>query len=255
MSKPVYLSESDFTVTDSQAGSESIVATAKVPSTQVWQVPVGMPIVAALTVEHTTTVAAGASETVELDPVAPKVDYMADPENGYSAEAYIVGYYDNGNGDTQMSDATGVAFTSFTSTDDFVTAVDLENTTGSDADVSIYTVARHGYAKIQKRNSGKQNVTQELQTEDAITLAFSNPDDPQSDRQVAWDASNQGLSGVFPPKFNLDIVYYDATETVAVEAANATNLQLSIPVNQRALNSDENAADLRRRVSLNMAGN
>jgi len=113
-------------------------------------------------------------------------------------------------------------------------------------------VMRHGLTTLQKRNSGKGNVSQELQSEDSITWAFSNPDAPDTDRQVTWDDRVSGMRGVLPPKFNLDLVFYDAEFATAVQEADAENVEISIPVKQRPLGLNEDAADLRRKVSSNM---
>jgi hypothetical protein len=131
--------------------------------------------------------------------------------------------------------------------------VELSETAGGgDVDVAFYAVMRHGLTRIQKRNSGKGNVSQELQAEDSITWAFSNPDSPDTDRRITWAARNDGLRGVIPPKFNLDLVFYDTSFATAVEQANAENVEVSIPVSQRPVRQDEDAADLRRKVSQNM---
>lgn len=258
--KPVYIDESSFTLKSYNAGSEGIVATTKVPNTSVWRVPVGMPLVVNLVAKQSVTVTSGSTETKSLDPEAPIVDYLPDPTAGeYEPDAYLAAYYDSdgdGDGDTLVSDSTATQFTgNFTTSGDFVTDVELKETDGGgDVTVDIYTIVRHGYAKLQKRNSGKQNITQELQTEDAISWAFSNPDAPDADRQITWDSKNRGLRGVIPPKFHLDMVYYNDTYTTAVEDAAASNLELSIPLIQRPVRPDESPAELRSKVSLNMAG-
>ncbi|NLV08731.1 hypothetical protein GOC74_02105 [Halomicrobium mukohataei] len=258
-SRRVYLDASDFQKQGYSAGSEGIVLTTSVPSTQVWRVPVGDPLVVALVAKQTVTVSSGSTESVALEPEAPMVDYVDDITAGeYSPEANVTAYFDadgDGSRDTLVTDSTDVQFTGTeTVSGDFIEAVEFEETTGGDdVTVDIFTVVRHGYVTIQKRNSGKGNVSTELQREDAITWAFSNPDDPNSDRQVSWESSNSGLSGVLPPGFNLDVVFYDESHSVDVDAANATNLQLSIPVSQRPLLDDETPADLRRKVSKDMA--
>lgn len=256
--RQVYLGPEAFSFSDYTPGAEGIVGTAKVPSTQVWRVPVGMPLVVALVGRQTATVTSGATETVDLSPEAPLVDYMDDPTAGeYTTDASLVGYYDSdgdGEPDTLITDASSVQYTGTFGTDeDFITSAELtETAAGGDVDVAFYAVMRHGLTAIQKRNSGKGNVSQELQAEDSITWAFSNPDAPDTDRQITWDARNDGLRGVIPPKFNLDLVFYDASFATAVERANAENVEVSIPVSQRPVRPDEDAADLRRKVTQNM---
>jgi len=256
--KQVYLGPEAFTFSEYTSGSEGIVGTAKVPSTQVWRVPVGMPLVVALTGKQTATVSSGATESIDLTPEAPLVDFMDDVTAGeYTTDASLVGYYDStgdGNPDTLITDSTGTQYTgTFGTSEDFITSAELQETdAGGDVDVAFYAVMRHGLTKIQKRNSGKGNVSQELQADDSITWAFSNPDAPDTDRQIKWDARNDGLRGVIPPKFNLDLVFYDASFATAVEEANAENVEVSIPVSQRPVRPDEDAADLRRKVSQNM---
>lgn len=258
--KTVFLGPDAFDFSDYTAGGEGIVGTAKVPSTQVWKVPVGMPLVVSLVGKQTTTVDEGvADQTVTLTPEAPIADYMDDVTAGqYTTDASLIGYYDSdgdGTPDTLITDTSTVQYTGTFGTDnDFISSADLTDTSAGTAtkDVAFYAVMRHGLTKIQKRNSGKGNVSQELQSEDSITWAFSNPDAPDTDRQVTWDARNEGTRGVLPPKFNLDLVFYDADFATAVEQANAENVEVSIPVDQRPLRPDEKAADLRRKVTSKM---
>lgn len=256
-SKPVYLGPDAFDFNAYNPGGEGIVATAKVPSTQVWQVPVGMPLVVALVGKQTGTAAAGATTTVDLDPLAPKVDYLDDPTQGeYTSDAYLIGYYDStgdGEPDTLITDSTPVKYTgTFGEDNDFLTSVEVEETDATETAVEFYAVMRHGLTKIQKRNPGKGNVSQELQNEDSITWAYSNPDAPDTDRQVTWDRKNSGIRGVIPPKFNLDLVFYDKAFGTAVEEANAQNIEISIPVSQRPVRGNESPAQLRSKVTQKM---
>jgi len=261
-SRPVTISESKFDFHDYSPGAEAVVAEAQVPKSQVWQVPVGRPLVVALVAKQTVTVASGDSGVSKtLDPEAPVVDFMPNIADGeYTSDANVVAYYDqsgDGSKDTLVTDSTGVSYSGNVSTDgDFLTAVEFSGNGSADKEVDIYTVVRHGYTRIQKRASGKKNVSQELQTEDSITWAFSNPDDPESDRQITWDARNSGMRGVIPPKFYLDLVFYDTNYAVALDAADSADAQLeiSIPVSQRPVREDENPTTLRRKVRNNMAG-
>ncbi|WP_121822837.1 hypothetical protein [Halostella salina] len=243
-----------------QAGSEGIVATTSVPSTVVWQVPAGQPIEVALVRRQTATIDEGtAGQSVTLSPEAPQVDFMDDPVAGeYSADAFIAAYFDDsgdGNKDTLVTDSTTVQYNgTFVEDGDFVESFELDDTSGNAAtkEVDIYVVQREGYAKLQKRSTG--GIPQSLQTEDNITWAFSSPDDPDTDRQVTWDAKNSGLRGVVPPKFNLDVVYFDQTSPVALDE-DPSNLKLAIPMRQRQLRDDEDPQELRRRVASAMAEN
>ncbi|AUG46418.1 hypothetical protein BVU17_02355 [Haloarcula taiwanensis] len=256
--KTVYLGSEMFDFKSYQPGSEGIVATTKVPSTQVWKVPVGMPLVVALVGKQTATAAGGDTTTVDLTPEAPIVDYMDDVTAGeYTTDASLIGYFDSdgdGDPDTLITDSTDTQYTGTFGTDgDFVASAELKETTGNgDVSVAFYAVMRHGLTKIQKRNSGKGNVSQELQSEDSITWAFSNPDSPETDRQITWDGRNSGMRGVLPPKFNMDLLFFDTEFATAVEAADAENVEVSIPVNQRPLRPDEEAAELRRKVTQTM---
>jgi len=258
-SKTVYLGPEDFDFKEYTAGSEGIVGTAKVPSTQVWRAPVGLPLVVALVGRQTATVTSGATdETVALSPEAPVVDFMDDVTAGeYTTDASLVGYFDSdgdGEPDTLITDGTQVSYSGTFGTDnDFITSVDLdESAAGGDVDVAFYAIMRHGLTEIRKRNSGKGNTSQMLQSEDSITWAFSNPDAPDTDRQVTWDGRNSGKRGVLPPKFNLDLVFYDEAFATAVEQANAENVEISIPVHQRPLSQNEEAAELRRKITAEM---
>jgi len=257
-SRPVYLGPDAFDFKTYTPGVSGIVATAKVPSTQVWQVPTGMPLVVALVGKQTATATASGTTSIDLDPLAPKVDYMDDPTQGeYTSDSYLVGYFDSdadGEPDTLITDSTAVQYTgTFGEDSDFVTSVEIEETGDTERTVEFFAVMRHGLTKIQKRNSGKGNISQELQSEDSITWAYSNPDAPDTDRQITWDRANGGLRGVIPPKFNLDLVFYDKQFGTAVANANAANVEISLPVSQRPLRDDESPAGLRRKVTLNMA--
>jgi hypothetical protein len=219
-----------------------------------------MPLVVALVGKQTATVDEGvADQTVTLSPEAPQTDFMDDVTAGeYTTDAYLVGYFDSdgdGTPDTLITGSSTVQYTgTFGEDGDFLTSVDLSDTSGNTGtkDVAFYAVMRHGVTTLQKRNSGKGNTSQELQREDSITWAFSNPDAPDADRQITWDQSNAKQRGVLPPKFNLDLVFYDESFATAVEEADAENVEVSIPVDQRPLASDENAADLRRKITQNM---
>jgi hypothetical protein len=260
--RTVYLDESAFELKSHAAGSPAAVATAQVPNSQVWRVPVGEPLVVALVAKQTVTVASAATDsTKQLNPAAPVVDYLGDVSEGdYSTDSNVVAYYDSDGGgskDTLVTDTSGVSYSgTFGGSDDFIQSVDFDGDGTADREVAIYTVVRHGYAQLRKRSSGKSNVRQELQTEDAITWAFSNPDSPDADRQITWETSNRGLKGVLPPKFYLDVVYYDNDYSAALDAAEASDsqLELSIPMGQRPLRNDEDPAALRRKVAQNMAG-
>jgi hypothetical protein len=257
--RDIDLSASQFELKENtKPGSEKIVATAQVPTGKLWKVPVGKPLVTALVSKQTVTVASGTTASKTLDPEAPKVDYLDDPTNGtYTENAFIVAKYDDsgdGSKDTLVTGSSNVKYTgTFGTSDDFVTDVKIENTAASDKDVDIYTVVAHGVTRIQKRTSGKRNIQQELQTESAISWAFSNPDAPDADRQITWDAQNSGIRGELPPKFFVDIVFYDDAYTVAVDDVNATNLYISLPLKQRALKPDEKPEALRRKVRNSMA--
>ncbi len=256
---PVILEADDFEFSSYTAGSEGIVGTVQVPTTQVWQVPVGSPIVCALVARQTVTVTSGSTESKTLDPSCPIVDYLPDPTAGeYDPEAFLAAYFDSsgdGDKDTLVTGSTDTQFTgTFGTSDDFVTSVEFEETTGGgDSEVDVYTVVWHGSVTLQKRSSGKSNVIQELQTEDAVTHAFQNPDAPDADRQLRWDPRNSDTRGILPPKFYLDVVYYDTSFTTAVEESNATNVEIALPLNQRPVKDDEDPATLRAKVRADMS--
>jgi hypothetical protein len=258
----VYLGNGKFEYFPYSTGSEDIVATATVPKNSVWRVPVGEPLVVALVAKQTITVASGDSGVSKtLDPEAPVVDFMPNIADGeYTADANVVAYYDesgDGSKDTLVTDSTGVSYSGNVSSDgDFIDAVEFSGNGAEDETLDVYTVVRNGYTRIQKRTSGKGNSAQELQTEDSITWAFSNPDDPNSDRQITWDPRNSGLRGVIPPKFKLDLVFFDKDYATALDAEKVedANLEISIPVRQRPVREDEDPATLRRKVANNMSG-
>ena len=257
--RPVYLDTTKFDFSAYSPGSEGIVGTVQVPKNQVWRVATGRPLVCSLVAKQTVTVTASSTETKTLDPEAPLVDYLPDIRDGnYTDSANVVGFFDSGSGskDTLVTGSTAVSWTgNFTDDSDFISEVELEETGGTDKEVDIYTVVRHGQTTIQKRSAGKKNVSQELQTEDSITWAFSNPDDPESNRQIVWDSSNHGPRGVLPPKFYLDLVFYDDGYGVDLDSAQASDsqLEISIPVLQRDVYDDEKPASLRRKIRGTMA--
>lgn len=259
-SRTVPITEDKLTARSYSPGEDGIVLTTQVPNSQVWGVPVGEPVTVALVQKQTFSVNEGsAGQVIDLDPNAPKVDYMDDFAAGeYTGDSYVVGYFDSnddGEPDTRITDSTTVQYNGTVTEDgDFIDSFEVDETSGnaSTKDVEFFVVARYGQAKIRKRNTAGQGQT--LKGEDMIRYAFASPYDPNTDRQVKWDRDAQGLKGVIPPKFKLDVVYFDTSQSVHVDAANADNLQVHIPVNQRPVRPEENPKDLRRRVTDAMAG-
>lgn len=259
--RTVTLTGDKFTKRAYQPGEEGIVLTTQVPNSQVWQVPTGESITLALVTRQEFTVnEASNSQTIDLDPNAPKADYLDDPQAGeYTKNAYIVGYFDSdadGTPDTRITGSSTVQFNgTFTDDGDFVDSFQVDETSGgaSTKAVEIYVVQRYGQAKIRKRNSGAGNVSETLKGEDMVRYAFASPYDPNTDRQVTWGPI-PGTKGVIPPKFNLDVVFYDTTEDVNVDLSRADNLEVSIPVAQRPLKEDEEPASLRQKVTSSMTG-
>jgi hypothetical protein len=248
--------------TGNAAGDEAIVATAQVPQTQVWGVPTGQPLAVAVVGKQTFTVDEGtANQVIDLNPDAPKVDFMPDFAAGnYSPEAYIAGYFDSdgdGSPDTLIDGASTVQYNgALTESGDFIDSFEVDDVSGNAGtkDVAFYYVVRRGYAYLQKRSSGKSKVAQELQREDSIRWAFSNPDAPDADRQVSWERDVSGLTGVIPPKFYFDVVYYDdTTDLIPLAEENATNVYIDVPLTQRPLGDDEDPKALRRKVRNDMS--
>jgi len=258
--RTVPLTASKFEQRAYSPGEEGIVLTTKVPSNQVWQVPVGESITMALVTKQTFSVNEGtANQVIDLTPYAPMVDYLDDPTAGeYTGDSFIVGYFDSdgdGEPDTFIDGASTVQYNgTFTEDGDFVDSFEVDDTSGgtSTKDVEFYSVQRYGQALIKKRNSGAGNVSQTLKGEDMIRYAFASPYDPSTDRQVTWDAGIGGLHSVIPPKFNLDVVYFDNTDDIHVNAARADNLEVRIPINQRPLKDSEEPATLRQKVTATM---
>ena len=127
--RTVYLGPDAFSFEDYTTEAEGIVGTAKVPSTQVWRVPAGLPLVVALVGKQTATVSSGATETKNLSPEAPLVDYMDDVTAAeYTENASLVGYFDssgNGEPDTLITDTSDTQYTGTFGTDgDFITSVE-----------------------------------------------------------------------------------------------------------------------------------
>ncbi|QLH83354.1 hypothetical protein [Halosimplex pelagicum] len=258
--RQVVLTEDQFTTRPYSAGEEGIVATVQVPSNQVWMTAPGQPIELALVSKQTATVDENtADQTVTLDPEAPMVDYLDDPTAGeYTGNAYIVGYFDStgdGTPDTQITGSSTVQFNgTFSEDGDFVTSFEVDDTSGDAGtkDCEFYVVQRYGISTIQKRSAGAGNVSQSLKSEDSVRYAFASPNDPSADRQVTWDATMGGMRGILPPKYSLDIVFYDNTEGVALDSDRADNLTIALPVKQRGLKEDEDPGDLRRKVANSM---
>lgn len=255
----VTLTADDFTERSYASGEEGIVLTTEVPSTQVWRVPTGEPLTLALVSRQTFTVNEGSNnQVIDLSPNAPIVDYLDDPQNGeYTRNAYILGYFDSdddGTPDTQITGTSTVQYNGTWTTDgDFVDSFEVDETSGnaSTKDVEFFVVQRYGLAELVKRNSGAGNVSQKLQGADQITWAFASPYDPAADRQVTWQTMT-GARRVLPPKFNLDVVFFSEQNALDVDADRANNLEVSIPMEQRAVGDDENPKALRRRITQSM---
>lgn len=261
--------DSDFDFETYDAGSEGIVATAKVPKGHVWHVPTGEPLEIALITRTAYTVSASAAgEAVNLSPEAPLVDWMDDPTAGnYTKNAYLVAYDETDPANpVQVTESSGpVSFTgNFTDDGDYVKSFTVDNSEAAEKTLAVYTVARYGYTRIQKRNPGKSNVAQELQTETSTTFAFSDPNAPDTDRQLTWESVGK-KRGTLPPKFRLDLVYYDESNSVNLtdaedydndgnaEAINPVNIAVNVPMIQRGLKEDEDPEQLRRQVTAHMA--
>jgi hypothetical protein len=223
-------------------GAEGIVATVTVPRNKVYKIDPGQPIVVALPAKQTVNIGAGATTQFSLDPRAPVCDFLDAPDAGTPESSVVLEVAQGG---------ASVAIDSVTTADGFVTDVTLTESGSTATDVDIYTIAERGTITLQRRNSGKSNVTDELQVEDALSFAFAAPDDPESDRQLRWDGSTAGVAGVLPPKFKLDVVYFDDTDDLAAED-DPSNLLIELPLRQRDLREDETAAGLRQRVTQTM---
>lgn len=256
----VTLTGGDFTKRAYSAGEEGIVLTTQVPSNQVWMAAAGEPIELALVDKQTFTVDEGTvDQSIDIDPNAPQVDYLDDPVAGeYTQNAYIVGYFDSdddGTPDTQITGSSTVQFNgTFVEDGDFVDSFEVDDTSGNAGtkDVEFYVVQRYGVADIQKRSAGSGNVSQNLKSEDTVRYAFASPNDPSADRQVTFGADIDGTKGVIPPKFSVDVVFYDNTEGLALDSPRADNLEVAIPVKQRRVGDDEDPAALRRKIRQSM---
>jgi hypothetical protein len=238
----ITLSTGQFDYRAYSPGAEGIVATVTVPRNKVWMVDPGQPIVVALPAKQTVNIGAGSTSQFTLDPRAPVCDFLDAPDAGTPEASIVV---------EAVDDNATVSVDSVTTTDGFATKVTLTESGGTATDVDVYSIAERGTITLQRRNSGKSNVTDELQVEDALTFAFSSPDDPESDRQLRWDSSTAGTSGVLPPKFKLDMVYYDDQDGLAADDE-PSNLLVELPLRQRDLAEDETASGLRQRVTRSM---
>lgn len=252
---PRYLSGSEFEFSPYNTGSEGVVATTTVPKGQVWAIPVGIPLTALLVTRQTVTIDEGQTTTADLAPDAPRVDFLPDPTDGeHDSDAFLAAYFDatgDRSKETLVTGGTTVSYADFSEDPDgdYVTEIDFTDSSDNagSKEVDIYTVARSGLVRFQKRSSGKKNTREEIQTENSLTLAFSNPDAPDSDRQVTWSSSAAGMTGIIPPKFHLDVVFYDDQWGVDLDATNA-DPELSIPVAQRPVGPDEDPRQLREKV-------
>jgi hypothetical protein len=238
----ITVSTDDFDFRDYAPGNPGIVATVDVPKNKVWRTDTGQPIVLALPTKQTATVAANATTTVTLDERAPVPDFLDAPDAGTSEAAIVL---------EAAADGATVTVDSVTTAEGFVTDVTIAETGGTGTDVDVYSVVGRGTVTLQRRNAGKSNVSDDLQAEDALSLAFAAPDSPESDRQLRWEASTRGVDGVLAPKFKLDVVFYDdSIDVVANEAP--SNLLIELPLVQRSVRNDEDPAALRRRITNSM---
>ena len=255
----VVLTQDQFTTRPYSSGEEGIVATVQVPSNQVWQTAPGQPLELALVAKQTFTVDENTdNQAIDLDPNAPKVDYFDDFAAGeYTGNSDVVGYFDstgNGTPDTFIDGSSTVQYNgTVTEEGDFIDSFEVDETSGNSGtkDVEFFVVQRYGISKIQKRSAGAGNVSQVLKSEDNVRYAFSAPNDPSADRQVTWNPS-AGLRSVIPPKYSVDVVFYDNSEAVHIDDDNADNLTIALPVRQRGLKDDEDPGVLRRKVADSM---
>jgi len=244
-------------------GTEGIVATTKVPDGHVWRVENGRPIVIGLPHVQTFTVDEGVNnQVIDLDPNAPKVPYADNWASGeYTEDAYIVAYDVSGSEPELITDSTTVQFNgTFTEDGGFVESFEVDETSGNSStkSIEVWAYQWNGVTTIQKRNSGKQNKSQTLQTETNVGLVFQEPYDPNSDKRLKFEGIS-GKKGVLPPGFSIDVVYYDEQNDVELVDAESgvyssapPNTIIDIPISQRKIKSDESPKQLRRSIEMSM---
>lgn len=260
MSYPETLTADDFEWTSNAAGRETAVATHTVDDDRVLMADLAKPLLLALTVKQTVTVAADSTETKSLDPEAPRVPYLPDPTDGeYNRNAYLVGLFDStgdGSKDTLVTDSTDVQFDGFGDDDDFVREITLSETAGTETEIDLFSVVRAGFARVRRRSSGRDSTSDQLHREDAVRWAFSNPDEPEGNREIDWNNSNSGIAGVVGPEQHVDIMFYDDHEVLSVpgdDDADPTNLRVALPFQKRELRDGESPAQVREQVRESMA--
>lgn len=242
------LDESDFAASDHSSGDESAVYSTTVPNGRVWFVPAREPLEVYLVHRQTVTVPDASTATLDLTPEAPRVPTLTSPVDGEYRDTGVLAAYNEGNNPaTLVTGSSTVQYTgTFTTTDDFIQDVQFEDTGNSGGvTVAVYSVQKFGQATLRKKSPS--GVPEDLQKNTQIEHAFANPDAPDSDQAVRW-GNISGLSRVIPPGFDFEIVFFADSNTVDVDDTNASNAQVSIPLQKRRLKPDESASELKRKV-------
>lgn len=267
MTKSITISTEQFDVNQHRAGEKSVVASATVPARKVWIVDSSKPLEIALSSKYTAddsgndlTVDEGADTTLDLSaegiPAIPQPVFMDSPVNGkYTEDAALVTLFDStgdGTPDTVVTDSTTVQYNTFTTNDNGdITEITYTDTSGnaSTKNIAIIGVQRQGQVEVRKQNQG---VTQVLKSTSERSFVYSAPDDPDSNKQVVFPRAVGGEFGkTLPPKFRLEVVYFDNNNSVDLDDSDVENAVIYIPATQRNLGGVD-PAQLRRRVRNDM---
>ena len=248
MSKPKTLLESDFTFKNGRQDETDVVAEHQVPEGQVYRIEEGSPLELVINTVKTSTVSSSSTETITLDQAA-RCEFMqsldAPSDQRGDADLLVI---DSATGDL-ATDSSDINLSSVSSSGEFYTSVDVENTTGSSRDVELHYVVSKGQGIISK-STPRGRDEEVVQEESALKLAFSDPDDPEADKQLNFEGI-RGWTQVIPENFRIQVEFFGRDTDALME--DAENNRLNIQVQSQAISELSQSADeIRKDTKANM---
>jgi hypothetical protein len=244
MSKRKEITESEFTFRSHSSGKKEIIAEHQVPRNSIYQIENGTVIEATINSIKTQSISSNSTETINLGNAAI-VEYMPSvaQESDLRDDSDLVVFDSNG---TRLDNSGDYNLDSVNTSEDLYNSVDIQNTTGTDEEISVHFVQTKGTVEFTKQTAGRGSRFDVLQEESALNLAFSNPDDPESDKQIRFDGIGD-TEGLIPEKFKLQMRFYARNSEADME--NAENIRILLPVQSQKLDQlDVDKDELKREI-------
>ncbi len=245
------LTENEFEFRQHRADEKLVVASHQVPNNRIYAIQGGEPIEIIVTGSRLDTISANSTETLTFDH-AGIVQFMpsVNSESDIREDADLVVREEAT--ETLAPNSSDIDVTNVTKDGSKYDSIDVTNNTGSDIEVETFYVLTSGQTGLQKRTAGTGNAVETLQKESTLRLTYSDPYDPDSDKQVTFDALGQ-YERLIPEKFKFEIEFYDDTEVADLQ--NATNVRIQLTVKSRHINdfADEvSSSELKQQIKRRM---